>query len=268
MEKLFWSFLANSLDRYQDGDSKTRDALVEAVTVHMNEAVIGTKKHPAQWTFPLKDNKGGGKTVEPRNMTGAHAKKCIVGLKSLATVVFSPSFDEMSQNPKHTRSTNETWETSWHDIMDTFVPLMEQLHQHEDFSDEQVLSFHCLAARFMHQYCDLFQGEGITNYIHLIGAGHITYYLHKYRTLNKFCQQGWEALNQLLKQFYFNNTNHGGSLGNSSGDMIKGEHCKPLIKLCQRRTMWLLGLGDTFFEDEDVIKEMEEAKEADNPNVI
>jgi hypothetical protein len=190
MEKLFWSFLASALDRYQDGDSKTRDAFVEAVTVHMNVAVIGTKKHPAQWTFPLKDNKGGGKTVEPRNMTGAHAKKCIVGLKSLATVVFSPSFDEMSQNPKHTRSQNETWETSWHDIMDTFVPLMEQLHQHEDFSDEQVLSFHCLAARFMHQYCDLFQGEGITNYIHLIGAGHITYYLRKYRNLNKFCQQG------------------------------------------------------------------------------
>jgi hypothetical protein len=32
--------------------------------------------------------------------------------------------------------------------------------------------------------------------------------------------------------------------------------------------MWLLGLGDTFFEDEDVIKEMEKAEEADNPNVI
>jgi hypothetical protein len=68
MEKLFWSFLASSLDRYQDGDNETRDAFVEAVTAHMNEAVIGTKRHLAQWTFPLKDNKGGGKTVEPRNI--------------------------------------------------------------------------------------------------------------------------------------------------------------------------------------------------------
>ncbi len=91
-----------------------------------------------------------------------------------------------------------------------------------------------------------------------------------YRNLNKFCQQGWEALNQFLKQFYFNNTNHGGCQGNSNGDMIKGGHsdCKPLIRLCQRRTMWLLGLGDTFFEDRAIIEEQEEEQETDNPNVI
>ena len=80
--------------------------------------------------------------------------------------------------------------------------------------------------------------------------------------MSKFCQQGWEALNQLLKQFYFNNTNHGGSNGNSKGKMEKLKHCLPLVKLCQGRTMCLLGLGDEFFKNERKLQEKEvEAEE-------
>ena len=65
----------------------------------------------------------------------------------------------------------------------------------------------------------------------------------------RFAQQGWEALNQLLKQFYFNNTNHGGCNGNQSGDMLKGQHLRPLMRLATRRNAWLLGHGQKFFEN-------------------
>ena len=37
--------------------------------------------------------------------------------------------------------------------------------------------------------------EGVMNYIHMIGSGHIHFYLTRYRNLYKFSQQGWEQLN-------------------------------------------------------------------------
>lgn len=99
----------------------------------------------------------------------------------------------------------------------------------------------------MSHYADLFAGKGITNYIHIIGAGHLVFYLNKDRNLYKFSQQGWEALNQKLKHFYFNNTNHGGCGGNQSGSMVTGDHVRPLMRMCLRFLMWKLGLGDAFF---------------------
>ena len=273
MEKIFYQFLSECLNKYKEGDNaRVRVAFVKATTLHMNTVVLGTKQNPAQWTFPLKDNKGGGKTVEKRNMTGGTAKKCIAGLKYLAIIAYSPQFDQASLDPKLLRSENETWATTWHDIMDIFIPLMDLLERKEDFTEEMIMDFHCLCAQFVHKYCDMFQGEGITNYIHLIGAGHLTYYLRKYRNLTKFCQQGWEALNQLLKQYYFNNTNHGGCNGNSKGKMEKFKHCLPLVKLCQRRTMWLLGLGEKIFENkmklQKVVEEERFEEDEDAWNVL
>ena len=42
--------------------------------------------------------------------------------------------------------------------------------------------------------------------------------------------------------------------GNSNGDMIKGQHLRPLMRLVQRRNMWFLGLGRQFFENGAVIE--------------
>ena len=144
----------------------------------------------------------------------------------------------------------------WHALLDVFMPLIAMLHIMEDFTDEMIDELHHYAAKFMYLYVTLTDGEGVTNYIHLLGSGHITYYLAKYRNIAKFSQQGWEALNQLLKQFYFNNTNHGGSNGNRYGQLLKGQHLKPLMRLVQRRNMWLLGLAEEFFEKGAIIEEI------------
>ena len=243
-EKVFWSLLSQGIDRYQDGDGKIRTAMVKAVAQHMCKVVLDK----TQWTFPLVAKDGGGVVVAPRNMTGAHSKKCISGMHSLVAVVFSQPFDESDRDKRAVRRRNAALEKKWHAMMDTFVPMMATLDQKEDFTDAQIDALHVLTNTFMDQYVDLFSGEGITNYIHVLGAGHLTYYLRRYRNLYRFNQQGWEALNQLFHQYYFHNTNHGGCNGNSNGAMIKGLHCLPLMRLCLRRTAWLLGHGEPFFE--------------------
>ena len=46
----------------------------------------------------------------------------------------------------------------------------------------------------------------------MIGAGHISDYLYKWRSLYQYSQQGWEAMNLLVKTFFFRQTNHGGGV--------------------------------------------------------
>lgn len=97
-EKVFWTLLAQGMDRYQDKDGKTRKLFVAQVTEYMRSSVS------SQWQFPLKD---GSKQVEPRSMTGTHGERCARGIKTLATIVFCEELDECSAAPNQVRECNE-----------------------------------------------------------------------------------------------------------------------------------------------------------------
>jgi hypothetical protein len=134
--------------------------------------------------------------------------------------------------------------------------LWKLIEQKSDYTMHEVDHLHTMCNKFMEQWLDLFGPKHMTNYIHVIGAGHLTFFAAKYKNLYRFSQQGWESLNQLLKHFYFNNTNHGGAAGNGgktingtyTNEVISGDHCRPLMQLCQRTIMWKLGIGDSYFE--------------------
>jgi hypothetical protein len=83
--------------------------------------------------------------------------------------------------------------------------------------------------------------DGVTNYVHMVGAGHITYFLKKWRNLNRFQNQGWESYNQQVAAFWHHRTTKGG-----------GKHCrskiKPIARWLLRLMMWKTGEGDRFFQ--------------------
>ena len=99
------------------------------------------------------------------------------------------------------------------------------------------------------EWVDLTGGEHITNYIHMIGAQHVYYYLKRYRNLYMYSQQGWEAVNQKIKAWYFNNTNR----GSNCGKQCYNEHLLPIFKMCVCQIMWHTGLGDSFFNKKGVM---------------
>jgi hypothetical protein len=249
-EKVFWTLLSLAIDRYQEGDSTTRKLFVAKVTECMKTTVLGNIDNEIeyQWKFPLKDS---GKRVDPKSMTNVHSRKCVMGMKSLSYIIFSQELDEKSHNPTITRQKNESLLQLWLKLMDAYIDTMKVLRQHEDFTDSQVDNLHKLTSTFMGQWVDCMKGDSITNYIHMIGSGHLTYYVATYKNLYKFSQQGWEAMNQKLKYFYFHNTNHGGCGGKHAG-ALSGDHVLPLMRLMQRSIMWDLGLGDAFFRSETV----------------
>ena len=77
--------------------------------------------------------------------------------------------------------------------------------------------------------------EGITNYLHMIGSGHIADYLYKWKNLYRFSQQGWEAMNSLIKTFFFRRTSHGGGVKGKS----KKSRLIPIARWLQRRLIFL-----------------------------
>jgi hypothetical protein len=57
---------------------------------------------------------------------------------------------------------------------------------------------------------ELWGTDRVTNYLHLLFAGHIRDELYRCGSLWKFQAQGWEALNSSIKQFIFKRTSRGG----------------------------------------------------------
>jgi hypothetical protein len=53
-----------------------------------------------------------------------------------------------------------------------------------EFTDADIDNFQGIADRFFGSWLDLVGYEGISNYIHMVGAGHIRYYLVKWRNLH------------------------------------------------------------------------------------
>jgi hypothetical protein len=123
-----------------------------------------------------------------------------------------------------------------------FFNLLQALQQKENFSDGDIEAFQDLADSFFSKWLQLVGYDGITNYVHMVGAGHIRYYLRKWRNLNRFQNQGWEAYNQQVAAFWHHRTTKG-------GDKVTRSKIKPIARWLLRLMMWKTGEGDRFFRD-------------------
>jgi hypothetical protein len=103
-------------------------------------------------------------------------------------------------------------------------------------------------------WVDLHGLEGVTNCIHLLGSGHISVCLHEWKNLCRHSQQGWEALNSLIKTFCCRRTQRGGASNQGKGRKSK---LLPIARWLQRRAIWLAGHNEdsleTFLEDNNLI---------------
>ena len=72
-------------------------------------------------------------------------------------------------------------------------------------------------------------------------------YMQEWKCLHRFSQQGWEALNALIKSYFFHRTNRGGLLKNAT----KKSKLLGIAQWLQWRMMWYSGHGDALFSDND-----------------
>lgn len=119
--------------------------------------------------------------------------------------------------------------------------MKQALRQKESFTDEDIVAFQNLADEYFREWLAVVGYDGITNYVHMLGAGHIRYYLKKWRNLNRFQNQGWESYNQSVAAFWHHRTTKGGGRYGRSQIL-------PIARWLLRLMMWKTGEGDQFFQ--------------------
>jgi hypothetical protein len=125
-----------------------------------------------------------------------------------------------------------------------YILLRQALQRKENFSDADIENYQELADRFFVNWLQMVGYDGVTNYFHMIGAGHVRYYLRKWRNLNRYQNQGWEAYNQQVAAFWHHRTTKG-------GDKVSRSKIKPIARWLLRLMLWKTGEGDRFFQEMD-----------------
>jgi hypothetical protein len=89
-------------------------------------------------------------------------------------------------------------------VLQLYSEAMEILLLHREYMEEVIKSFQQKIDDFFILYVKQSGAgkEGITNYIHMLGSGHMKYYMTIHGNLYKYSQQGWESLNEKFKLIF------------------------------------------------------------------
>ena len=200
--------------------------------------ILGAFGSEAQWSMPVEkqsNSEEGTRKVGTINMENYKVRKIVDNLDKLIDI--SIVDDERKLRIKK--------------CVKHYQELMCIMRKKEgNYTEEELACFQDHALEFFQLWVILYSWHGVTNYIHMIGVGHMLEYMQKYGNLNKYSQQGWEALNALIKLFFFCRTNKGRK---NSGDGMTNLKSKlvPLGRLVQRRMLWVANLVPKELWDDD-----------------
>jgi len=123
---------------------------------------------------------------------------------------------------------------------------MELVRKRGEYTDEEIERFQDHIDVFFVEYMKETGVEGVTNYIHMLGSGHVKYYMAVQCNLYKYSQQGWESLNAKFKQVFFSHTQRGGNEGRNAEETQRS-YLHSVIKAFQRELLWISGDAKAYF---------------------
>jgi hypothetical protein len=216
-----------------------KEEYVSCIEDTINFAILGTEHSRAHFTVPLTDDKAD--VSSSISLIDMQAKKIMVNID----LIIAETFNDTLNIP--------TWEQQCQDWTDVFVlfQCINKIHQSRVvFDDAMINDYSQRLYKFFCEWLKLAGEEGVTNYIHMIGSGHIRFYLTRYRNLYKFSQQGWEQLNKRANGIYHRHSQKG---GNGSGRAHAGAELAksqiyPVFRFFVRTWMWKTKHGEKVFD--------------------
>ena len=207
---------------YKEGHPDIAENIVlqqflEGVQHVVNTRIWGSGTNPSHWECPTTED---GKNIGTITMDGEKTRKIMDQFELIIEHCMTGSAEKCQQ---------------WKECVVYYRKGMEILRQKEDFTDQGILGFQKVGDQFYAAWMDLNGSDGVTNYIHMWGAGHLCGYLHYWRNFYVHSQQGLEAFNNLVKLFYLQRTQRGGASGQGKG--VK-DRLKPLGRWMQNRYLW------------------------------
>jgi hypothetical protein len=205
-----------------EGDKGASENFIKAIEDLVNESYFGHPGCRSNWKFPINDDGSMGEV----KFANWRARRVIEHFDQLVDVCV----------------TDEDEQVKWKSAGGIYRRTIQALQQKTNFTDANIDAFQDMADDFFKQWTDLVGYDGITNYVHMLGAGHIRYYLTKWRNLNRFQNQGWESYNQHVAAFWNHRTQKG-------GNKVDRSKIKPIARWLLRLMMWKTGEGDKFFQN-------------------
>jgi hypothetical protein len=214
-----------------NGISRRQDEYVRRITSIMQTEILGTSFAPSQWRFPLADEGNMGSLSMDNNST----RRVVNAIELLIEASFDGDGD-----------LNERKNLLLHCFPHYRAALLI-LRKDTDATREEITMFQHHIDLWFLGWVQVYGREGCTNYTHMLSSSHVMRYMQEWKCLNRFSQQGWEALNALIKSYFFRRTNRGGLSRNSKNkSKLLG-----IARWLQRRIMWYSGNGDLLFCDRD-----------------
>jgi hypothetical protein len=120
--------------------------------------VLGTPEQPSQWRIDFDEKT---KTIGDISLTNSRARKLVAGLL--------PIVDQYIM---------DNWRKElWQSALVQYQEAVAGLRSRKDFTDADITLWQQGVDIFYTIWVDLHGMDGLTNYIHMLGAGHVVYYL-------------------------------------------------------------------------------------------
>ena len=141
--------------------------------------------------------------------------------------------------------------TRWVDFLREYVHAIEIMTKSVDYETGDIDILEGYIDRAYTKLLEIAGIEGLTNYFHYFGSGHIIWMTRIHGNLWRHRNEGVEGMNGVLSLRYNKFNNRGGNKGRSKdGNNAKCEAFEVLGSWMSRLIMWQLGLGDAIFAED------------------
>lgn len=213
---------------------QTASAYIAELQEVFRKEVLGSAESPSQWKVPFKKDSDGSVQLEPiqeRNTVVRGMLHCI---------------DKITEGA--IPEGEQAFKAKLIFACAKYTDAMKILTAHRPLTEEEQDQFQDLIDDFFESWLEMFGNDGMTNYLHLLGSGHVLYFLRKYKCLYIYSQQGWEALNSICTAYILQNSSRGGY---GSGQNGKKSYIFPLIRYIMRDLLWKTKMADYFFIEKE-----------------
>jgi hypothetical protein len=232
-EKLITVLLSMGAERFhRERGIRSLSRFSSTISRIVNTKILGTLLRPKQWKVPVNE---AGDAVTKVSLSNKKTRLFVDNIDSLIDQIFSsPADTELKQ--------------IWKQMLQDYRDALTILRQPQEYTDDDIAVFQDKIDSFFTAYVERSGAgkEGITNYLHMLGSGHISFFMKKHRNLYKFSQQGWESLNEKFKLIFFNHSQRGGNYGSHSSENDR-HYLKTIFMAFQREILWTSGMGEEYF---------------------
>jgi hypothetical protein len=214
----------NPLHQFQRWMKERERAFIKQVSALMNEEILGSMESKGQWNMPIETQRGESMKVGTINIENYCGHKIMENFGSLV--------DKCIVEPEKRQK--------WTYAVNNYNSAMMILHQKTSYSMDQIFKFQLLIDHAYLVLRSMYGRDIATNYFHMLSSDHIAWFMESVGPLNNYSNQGFEALNRLMKWYLNTCTNKG------DGQSKCKSKVRPIAFLFLRRLIWTFNVYTEF----------------------